>query len=66
MSGSEGREVSHLILCRTLLHECVINNPSFLLQASALVQTQDEKKIDLLYQFLSNASEVFVEVFPLM
>lgn len=38
----------------------------FPLQASALVQTQDEKKINLLYHFLSNASEIFVEVFPLM
>lgn len=37
-----------------------------LVLASALVQTQDEKKMDLLYHFLSSASEVFVDVFPLI
>ena len=35
-------------------------------QASALVQSHDEQKVELLYQFLSDASEVFTEVFPVM
>ena len=35
-------------------------------QACALIQSQDEQKIQLLYEFLANASRVYSEVFPLM
>lgn len=38
----------------------------YCIQASALVQTHDEQKVDLLYHFLCSASDVYVEVFPLM
>ena len=35
-------------------------------QASALIQTKDEAMSLLLYEFLANASEAFIDVFPLM
>ena len=36
------------------------------LQAAALVNTQDDNRIKLLYEFLADACEVYSEVFPLM
>ena len=36
------------------------------LQACALIKAQDEKKIQLLYEFLAKASKVYSDVFPLM
>jgi len=38
----------------------------FCLQSSALVQSPEDQKIELLYRFLSDASTVFTDVFPLM
>jgi neurofibromin 1 len=34
--------------------------------ACALIKAQDEKKIQLLYEFLANASKVYLDVFPLI
>jgi hypothetical protein len=36
------------------------------MQAAALVNTQDDNRIKLLYEFLADACEVYSEVFPLM
>ncbi len=36
------------------------------IQASALMQVQDEQKMVLLYDYLADASTVYTEVFPLM
>lgn len=38
----------------------------FLLQASALLQTQNQQRVQLLYGFLADASIAFTDIFPLM
>ena len=38
----------------------------FLLQASALLQTQNQQRVQLLYEFLADASIAFTDIFPLM
>ena len=40
--------------------------PLFSLQAAALVNTHDDNRIKLLYEFLADACEVYSDVFPLM
>lgn len=35
-------------------------------KASALIQSQEDQKVKLLYKFLADASEIYSTVFPLM
>ena len=48
------------------MRACVFQPLLHTLQACTLIKAQDEKKIQLLYEFLANASKVYFDVFPLM
>jgi neurofibromin 1 len=61
------RQVSYAPLLNTHVittHKSQILFLHFL--ASALIQTQIESRVQLLYEFLADASEVFTDIFPLI
>ena len=56
--------VNNNIYKKTVIIHCLVI--TLFLQAAALVNTQDDNRIKLLYEFLADACEVYSEVFPLM